>query len=86
MSNEFEMATENRDDLTERMELFMLTCQRCGRCYDMENANQLDKLGTHGFRYDNLEYRIVTNRFSDHHDTAILKETELYKRPTKVED
>ena len=86
MSNEFEMATDNKEDLTEKMELFMLTCQRCGRCYDMETPNKLDSLGPHGFRYDNLEYRIVTNKFSDTHDTALLKDTEVYKRPTKVEE
>jgi len=86
MTNNFEMATENREDLTERLELFMLTCQRCGRCFDMEVENQLDRLGPHGFRYDNLEHRIVTNRFSDQHDTAALKETEDYARPTKLKE
>ena len=33
----------------------MLTCQRCGRCYDMEKTNVIDRLGLTGFRYDSLE-------------------------------
>ncbi|MCK7478175.1 MAG: 4Fe-4S binding protein [Candidatus Moduliflexus flocculans] len=36
MSDRFEQATDDRNDITETLELFMLTCQRCGRCYDME--------------------------------------------------
>ncbi len=43
----------------------MLTCQRCGRCYDMETTNVIDKLGLTGFRYDSLEARTVLRRTTD---------------------
>ena len=43
----------------------MLTCQRCGRCYDMETTNAIDKLGLTGYRYDSLEARTVLRRATD---------------------
>ena len=33
MSNQFETATNNIDDLTMLVEVFMGSCNRCGRCY-----------------------------------------------------
>ena len=33
MSHEFENGTDNIGDLRQRLELFMSTCQRCGRCF-----------------------------------------------------
>ena len=33
MSQEFETATNKIGDLQQRLDLFMSTCQRCGRCF-----------------------------------------------------
>lgn len=42
MSKEFETATDSLDDLHITAEIFMATCQRCGRCFRPEHA--LDKM------------------------------------------
>ena len=85
MTERFELATENTDDLTERMELFMLTCQRCGRCYDMENKNAIERLDMKGYRYDNLETRAFIRKSTEQFDESMLKMSDNYKRPTKME-
>jgi hydrogenase-4 component H len=84
MTGRFELATDSQDDLTETMELFMLTCQRCGRCYDMENTNMIDKLGLKGYRYDSLESRVVTRKKSETFDNRLFDESITYERPDKV--
>lgn len=84
MTDQYELATENKQDITERLELFMLTCQRCGRCYDMENTNLIDRLDLRGYRYDSLETRALIRKTTEHFDEKILKETENYQRPTKL--
>jgi len=84
MSQEFELATGNKQDITERLELFMLTCQRCGRCYDMENTNMIERLDLRGYRYDSLETRSLIRKTTEHFDENVLKETEKYQRPTKL--
>ena len=85
MTERFELATENKEDLTERMELFMLTCQRCGRCYDMENKNAIERLDMKGYRYDNLEKRIVIKKTTEQFDDTMIAMSDAYARPTKVE-
>ena len=52
MSAEFETATDRVGDLDQRLELFMSTCQRCGRCFKDETA--LEKLKMTGYRFDDL--------------------------------
>ena len=84
MTEHYELATNDKNDITEAIELFMATCQRCGRCYDHENTNQIDRLSRIGFRYDNLEMRAVIPTGSDQFDTEMLKKTESYKRPEKA--
>lgn len=84
ITTEFELATDNTEDITERMELFMLTCQRCGRCYDMEHSNVIERLDLRGYRYDSLETRALIRKTSEQFDQDILKETENYQRPTKL--
>ena len=64
----------------------MLTCQRCGRCYDMETANVLDKLGLTGYRYDSLEARTVLRKATDSFRPKELEATERYERPGKTGD
>ncbi len=53
MSNEFENATPKIGDLHQRLELFMSTCQRCGRCF--KGASVLENLKMKGYRFDELD-------------------------------
>ncbi len=53
MSAEFETATDRVGDLDQRLELFMSTCQRCGRCFSVPSS--LDELKLKGYRFDDLQ-------------------------------
>ncbi len=53
MSHEFENATNRSHDLEQRLELFMSTCQRCGRCFPDTSA--LERLKMKGYRFDDIE-------------------------------
>jgi hydrogenase-4 component H len=53
MSHDFENATNKIGDLGQRLELFMSTCQRCGRCFKPPSA--LEELKMKGYRFDDLE-------------------------------
>ncbi len=53
MSQAFESATNNIGDLQQRLDLFMSTCQRCGRCF--KPASVLEELKMKGYRFDDLE-------------------------------
>ncbi|MHB8095176.1 MAG: 4Fe-4S binding protein [Candidatus Aminicenantales bacterium] len=86
MTERFELATGDRNDITENLELFMLTCQRCGRCYDMETTNAVDKLGLTGYRYDSLEARTVIRHATDRFEPKELPGTERYVRPERTGD
>lgn len=48
MTKDFETVTDNKDDLAIEQELFMATCARCGRCFDIDNA--IDKIPTKRMR------------------------------------
>jgi len=48
MTKEFETATNNKNDLHISLELYMGSCQRCGRCFTP--AHSLDRLMETGFR------------------------------------
>jgi len=48
VTKEFETATNDREDLHMRVEVFMSTCRRCGRCYDPPTP--LDRLMVTGMR------------------------------------
>ena len=52
MSTEFETATNSIGDIQQRLELFMSTCQRCGRCFKEPSA--LEQLKLKGYRLDDL--------------------------------
>jgi hydrogenase-4 component H len=52
MSLEFETATNKIGDLQQRLDLFMSTCQRCGRCF--KETSPLEKLKLKGYRFDDL--------------------------------
>jgi hydrogenase-4 component H len=53
MSHEFENATNAIGDLQQRLDLFMSTCQRCGRCF--KEPSPLEQLKLKGYRADDLE-------------------------------
>jgi hydrogenase-4 component H len=53
MSKDYETATNNIADLQQRLELFMSTCQRCGRCF--KEPTPLEQLKLKGYRFDDLE-------------------------------
>ncbi len=52
MSREFETATQTIPDLQQNLELFMSTCQRCGRCFT--EPGPLEQLMLKGYRFDAL--------------------------------
>jgi hydrogenase-4 component H len=52
MSRDFETATGQVSDLHQRLELFMSTCQRCGRCF--KGASVLENLKMKGYRFDDV--------------------------------
>ena len=52
MSPGFETATDRIGDLQQRIDLFMSTCQRCGRCF--KEPSPLEQLKLKGYRFDDL--------------------------------
>jgi len=52
MSHEFENATDMIGDLQQQIEVFMSTCQRCGRCF--KEPSPLEQLKLKGYRMDDL--------------------------------
>ena len=52
MSHDFENATGHVGDLHQRLELFMSTCQRCGRCF--KGSSVLENLKMKGYRFDDI--------------------------------
>jgi hydrogenase-4 component H len=53
MSREFETATNQIGDLSQRLEIFMSTCQRCGRCFTTPSV--LEELKMKGYRFDDIQ-------------------------------
>ena len=53
MSTEFETGTDRIGDLQQRLDLFMSTCQRCGRCF--QEPSPLEQLQQKGYRFDDLQ-------------------------------
>ena len=62
----------------------LFSCQRCGRCYDMEKTNVIDRMDLQGYRYDNIEARAFIRKTTDRFDHDMLKKTAEYKRPVKI--
>jgi hydrogenase-4 component H len=52
ISQQYENSTDTIGDLEQRLELFMSTCQRCGRCF--ETPGTLEQLKMKGYRFDDL--------------------------------
>jgi hydrogenase-4 component H len=53
MSHEFETATNAIGDLQQKLDLFMSTCQRCGRCF--KEPYPLERLKMKGYRFDDIQ-------------------------------
>ena len=53
MSPEYENASENAHDIEQNLEIWMSTCQPCGRCF--KGALPIDGLMMKGFRSDNVD-------------------------------
>jgi hydrogenase-4 component H len=53
MSREFENATNSIGGIGQKLELFMSTCQRCGRCF--KEPSPLEQLKMKGYRFDDLQ-------------------------------
>ncbi len=53
LSRDFETATNRIGDLQQRLELFMSTCQRCGRCF--KEASAVEQLKLKGYRFDDVQ-------------------------------
>jgi hydrogenase-4 component H len=52
ISQQYENSTGSIGDLEQRLELFMSTCQRCGRCFEAPSA--IEQLKMKGYRFDDL--------------------------------
>ena len=57
MSQDYETATNKIGDLEQRLDLFMSTCQRCGRCF--KETSPLEQLKLKGYRFDDLAQRAL---------------------------
>jgi len=68
MSKDFETATNKIADTRQRIELFMSTCQRCGRCFTEPSA--LEQLKMKGYRFDDLAH----DRWVFHSETFLEKD------------
>jgi hydrogenase-4 component H len=53
MSHEFETGTNAIGDLQQKLDLFMSTCQRCGRCF--KEPSPLERLKIKGYRFDDMQ-------------------------------
>ena len=51
MTHEFELATNDKADLTDHLEIFMASCSRCGRCFKPEQP--IDRITVSGLRDGN---------------------------------
>lgn len=52
MSEQFETATARITDTSQRLDLFMSTCQRCGRCF--KEKSPIEELKQRGYRFDDV--------------------------------
>ncbi len=60
MSHEYENASPKIADLRQNIEIWMGTCQRCGRCF--KTTSPLDQLMMKGYRFDNLDAELWVYR------------------------
>jgi hydrogenase-4 component H len=67
ISHEYENATGDIGDIKQRLELFMSTCQRCGRCF--KEPSTLDQLKMKGYRLDDVQHERWVFRAKSYLDT-----------------
>ena len=79
MSQEFETATDSKDDLVLTLEVFMGPCQRCGRCFPPPTP--LERISVMGFRRDREDARPGAEVPDLHAVTAHLKRHGHGERP-----
>jgi hydrogenase-4 component H len=53
MSHEYETASQKISDIRQNLEIWMGTCQRCGRCF--KGVGPLDQLMMKGYRFDDMD-------------------------------
>ena len=53
MSLEFENGTNAVTDISQTLDIFMSTCQRCGRCF--KEPSPLEQLKLKGYRFDDVQ-------------------------------
>ncbi len=53
MSHEYQTATDKISDIRQDLDIWMGTCNRCGRCF--KDAGPLDQLMMKGYRVDDLK-------------------------------
>jgi hydrogenase-4 component H len=78
MSPEFENATDDIRDMQQHLELFMGTCQRCGRCFT--TPTPLEQLMMKGYRVDEVSHERWVYRslpYLEHEPTVRDVEIEL---------
>jgi len=76
MSQEFETASNDIHDLTQEMELFMGTCQRCGRCFT--EPGPLEQLKLKGYRFDALaEEKWVGRSLAYLEDQPVVRDIDI---------
>lgn len=75
MSAEFENGTDQINDIQQELEVFMGTCQRCGRCF--KTPGGLDQLMMKGYREDALDKDLWVYQSKAYHDQAVVRDIEI---------
>ncbi len=75
MSKEFENATNDIHDIEQHLELFMGTCQRCGRCF--KEPSPLEQLKLKGYRKDDLENEKWVYESSAYLDEPVVQDIDI---------
>jgi hydrogenase-4 component H len=75
MSAEFENGTDKISDIQQELEIFMGTCQRCGRCFKTDGA--LDQLMMKGYRKDALDKDLWVYESKAYLDHPVVKDIDI---------
>jgi hydrogenase-4 component H len=75
MSKEYENATAAIRDIRQDFEVWMGTCQRCGRCYTA--ARPIDGLMMTGYRADDLDGELWIYKSKSYLDGAITDDIDI---------
>lgn len=75
MAREFETATNRIRDIEQRLEVFMGTCQRCGRCF--KGQGPLEALKMKGYRFDDVAADRWVFRSRMFLDSPVVKDVDI---------